>query len=86
MQASIEITYAPLQNNYEDLIKTFIRALRDSPFEVVENPLSTQIYGELGPMMQFLEVSISNAFSALDAGMVQLKIVKSNRSSYVPFD
>ena len=86
MKVSIEITLAPLQNDYEKVIKDFIRDLRTSPFTVQENPLSTQIYGEFAPMMEFLTLSIARSFDPLQAGMIQLKIVKSDRSNYLPFD
>ena len=86
MNVSIEITLAPLQENYEEPIKAFIRTLRDSNFLVQENPLSTQVYGELQPIMIFLTSAIEASFDSLAAGMIHLKIVKSNRSDYVPFN
>ena len=86
MNVSIELTLAPLQEDYETPIKDFIRALRKSPFEVQENPLSTQLYGELQSLMLFLTTAIATSFDAVAAGMIQLKIVKSNRSDYVPFN
>lgn len=86
MNVSIEITLAPLQENYEGPIKAFIRTLRDSNFVVQENPLSTQVYGELQPLMAFLTTTIETSFDSLAAGMIHLKIVKSNRSEYVPFN
>ena len=85
MNLSIEITLAPLQENYEEPIKAFIRTLRNSNFVVQENPLSTQVYGELQPLMAFLTTTIETSFDSLAAGMIHLKIVKSNRSDYVPF-
>ena len=86
MNVSIEITLAPLQENYEEPIKAFIRTLRNSNFVVQENPLSTQVYGELQPIMIFLTSAIEASFDSLAAGMIHLKIVKSNRSDYVPFN
>ena len=86
MNVSIEITLAPLQENYEEPIKAFIRTLRNSNFVVQENPLSTQVYGELQPLMIFLTSGIEASFDSLAAGMIHLKIVKSNRSEYVPFN
>ena len=86
MNVSIEITLAPLQENYEEPIKASIRTLRNSNFVVQENPLSTQVYGELQPLMAFLTTTIETSFDSLAAGMIHLKIVKSNRSDYVPFN
>ena len=59
--------------------------LRASPFIVKENPLSTQIYGELVPLMEFITQTIHATFDDIAAGMIHLKIVKSDRSSYQPF-
>lgn len=86
MNVSIELTFAPLQNDYEDHIKAFIRQLRASDFILQENPLSTQIYGEWQPLMLFLTQAIETSFDAIAAGMIHLKIVKSDRSDYHPFD
>lgn len=85
MQVSIEITFAPLEKEYETPIKNFIRELRASPFDVLENPLSTQIYGEYLALMSFLTTAMANALDAVTAGMIHLKIVKSDRSNYQPF-
>jgi len=72
----------PLQDQYETPIKEFIKCLRASDFEVLENPLSTQIYGAYAPLMIFLTEAIETSFNGLDAGMINLKIVKSDRSAY----
>lgn len=84
MNISVEITLMPLQDSYETPIKNFIKELRASEFIVLENPLSTQIYGAYEPLMQFLTTSIATSFEGLDAGVVNLKIVKSDRSTYKP--
>lgn len=86
MKVSIEITLTPLQDQYEEPIKNFIRLLRASPYLIKENPLSTQIYGEFTPLMEFLTQSIHSTFDSIAAGMIHLKIVKSDRSTYQPFD
>ena len=85
MKVSIEITLAPLEKDYETPIKNFIRVLRSSPFDLKENPLSTQIYGDYKPLMLFLTNAISDSFDTIAAGMIHLKIVKSDRSDYQPF-
>ena len=46
MNISIELTLLPLNDNFEDSIKNFIKKLRTLGFKVLENPMSTQIYGE----------------------------------------
>ena len=38
------------------------------------------------PLMEFLTQAIDSTFDSIAAGMIHLKIVKSDRSSYQPFD
>ncbi|WP_108867623.1 thiamine-binding protein [Aquimarina aquimarini] len=85
MQISIELTLTPLQNDFEEHIIRFIKCLRASDFKVLENPLSTQIYGEYDKLMTFLTQEIKKAFGAMDHVLVHMKMVKSNRSDYEPF-
>ena len=54
MKTSIEITLMPLNDDYKSIIKKFIISLRESNFQILENPLSTQIFGELEPTMLML--------------------------------
>ena len=82
MDASIELTLMPLNDDYRSIIKKFIMSLRDSRFQILENPLSTQIYGDFEPMMQMLVEKINSIFSNCDGIMVNLKIVKGNRFHY----
>ncbi|MDC3051353.1 thiamine-binding protein [Bacteroidota bacterium] len=86
MKISVEITFAPLQEEYKDKIKNFIIAIRKSGFKYSENPLSTHIYGEYTSLMYFLTRSIQESFEEIDAGIISLKIFKSDRSKYIPFD
>jgi uncharacterized protein YqgV (UPF0045/DUF77 family) len=84
MQISIELTLTPLQADFEQHIIRFIKRLRVSEFTVIENPLSTQIYGEYDEVMSFLTLEIKNAFRDMDHVLVYMKMVKSNRSDYEP--
>ena len=84
MNTSIEITLMPLNDNYESIIKKFITSIRDSRFQILENPLSTQIYGAYEPMMEMLVEKINSIFSVCDGIVVNLKIVKGNRFDYKP--
>ena len=84
MNTSIEITLLPLNDNYESIIKKFITSIRDSRFQILENPLSTQIYGAYEPMMEMLVEKINSIFSDCDGIVVNLKIVKGNRFDYKP--
>ena len=82
MNTSIEITLMPLNDNYESIIKKFITSIRDSRFQILENPLSTQIYGAYEPMMEMLVEKINSIFLDCDGIVVNLKIVKGNRFHY----
>ncbi len=84
MDISVELTFSPLQDDYEDHIIKFIRKLRDSGLTIIENPLSTQVYGEYDTVMTLLHTEIKSAFELMDKGLLFIKIVKSDRSGYEP--
>ena len=84
MKISIELTLLPLQNDFEDHIITFIKKLRASKFTVLENPMSTQIYGEYDELMPFLTEEIKTSFEKQQNTVINLKMVKSDRSNYEP--
>ena len=82
MQISVELALTPLQDDFEKPIKEFIKTLRKSGFTVMENPLSTQVYGDYDKLMGFLTEEIKETFQNLDHVLLTMKIVKSNRSEY----
>ncbi|AZQ43287.1 thiamine-binding protein [Nonlabens ponticola] len=84
MEVSIELTMSPLQDDFEQHIIDFIKVLRSSPFKVLENPLSTQIFGEFTDVMSFLTDAIEDSMSNQDAVLIYMKLVKSNRADYTP--
>lgn len=84
MNISVELTFSPLQDDFEEHIIGFIKKLRASGLTVLENPLSTQVYGEYDSVMQVLNTEIKMAFELMDKGLLFLKIVKSDRSAYEP--
>tara|TARA_R110002072_G_scaffold151503_6_gene300936 strand:+ start:31530 stop:31790 length:261 start_codon:yes stop_codon:yes gene_type:complete len=84
MDISVELTLSPLQDNYEQPIIDFIKKLRDSGLKTLENPLSTQIYGDYDTVMKVLHSEMKTALEAVERGVLYIKIVKSNRSEYVP--
>ena len=85
MKASVDISIYPLQENFENSIKDFIRKLRKTPFEIIETPLSTQIYGDFHEIMDWLDKNLHNTFISEDHCVVSLKIIKGDRSEYKPF-
>jgi len=84
MNISVELTFSPLQDDFENHIIRFIKKLRDSGLTVLENPLSTQVYGEYDAVMKILNQEIKTAFELMDKGLLFMKIVKTDRSAYEP--
>lgn len=84
MKISVDLTLSPLQNDYEEHVIAFIKALRASKFKVLENPLSTQIFGEYDELMLFLTNTIKTCFQNVDISVLTMKVVKTDRSDYEP--
>ncbi len=84
MNISIELTFSPLQDDFESHIIEFIKKLRTSGLTIIENPLSTQVFGEYDVVMEVLNNEIKIAFELMDKGLLFMKIVKSDRSAYEP--
>ncbi len=84
MNISVELTLTPLHDDYEPTIIHFIKQLRASPLKVLENPLSTQVYGDYDEVMKVLTVEIKEAFQLIERGLLHMKIVKSDRYDYEP--
>jgi uncharacterized protein YqgV (UPF0045/DUF77 family) len=84
MKVSIELTLTPLSDDFEPSIKTFIKKIRTLGFEVMENPLSTQIFGEYDTLMSCIQKTIKETFEEESFVMLNMKIVKGDRSKYVP--
>ncbi|MAU71433.1 MAG: hypothetical protein CML04_04990 [Pseudozobellia sp.] len=84
MKISVELTFSPLQDDFEEHIIKFIKKLRSSNLTVLENPLSTQVYGDYDTVMEVLQNEIKDAFELMDRGLMYMKLVKSDRSDYEP--
>lgn len=84
MKISVELTLTPLQDNYEPAIINFIKNLRNSGLTVLENPLSTQVYGDYDAVMDLMQKEMKVALEAVERGLLYIKIVKSDRSDYEP--
>ncbi len=84
MEISVELTFSPLQDDFEQHIIDFIKKLRASGLTVMENPLSSQVYGNYNEVMQVLNSEIKEAFELMDKGLLYMKIVKTDRSDYEP--
>ena len=84
MDISAEITLSPLQDRYEPEIIRFITALRASGLTVLENPMSTQVYGPYDRVMEVLAREMRASFEAVGQAVFMLKVVKTDRSGYEP--
>lgn len=84
MRISVELTFSPLQDDFDEHIINFIKKLRASGLTILENPLSTQVYGDFDLVMKTLNAEIKNAFELMNTGLLYMKIVKSDRSDYEP--
>lgn len=84
MKISVELTLTPLQDSFEPPIVKFIKALRDSGLTIIENSLSTQVFGDYDTVMNVLQKEMKIAFQAMENGLLYIKIVKSDRSDYEP--
>lgn len=80
MKVSVDISLYPLDKNYEPPIIAFIEKLRASGFLVLENPLSTQVYGDYGPVMDFLKTAIEETFADQEMAVFNMKFIKGDRS------
>ena len=84
MRISVELTLTPLQDDFEPPIINFITKLRASGLTVLENPLSTQVYGEYDAVMEVLTAEIKETFENTERVLLHMKLVKSDRSEYEP--
>lgn len=84
MKISVELTLSPLQDDFKAPIIAFIKKLRDSGLTVLENPLSTQVFGNYDEVMGLLHSEIKESFVDLDHVVLTMKVVKSDRSDYEP--
>lgn len=85
MEISVELTLTPLQDEFEPPIIDFIKALRASGCTLNETPLSTQVYGEFSTVMKLVADTTKKAFENSEHIILNMKVVKSNRSDYEPF-
>ena len=84
MEISVELTLTPLHDDFEPPIIDFIKKLRNSGLKVLENPLSTQVFGDYDKVMALLTDEIKETFENTERVLLYMKIVKSDRSGYEP--
>ena len=79
MKVSVDISLYPLDKNYEEPIIKFIEKLKKSPFTILENPLSTQVYGDYDAVMDFLKHAIKETFINEEMAVFNIKFIKGDR-------
>lgn len=84
MNISAELTLLPLKNDFIPEIKKFIKSLRDTKLKVIENPLSTHVYGDYDTIINLLEKEVKKVFAENESIMIFLKLVKGDKSDYKP--
>ncbi|MDR9401637.1 MAG: hypothetical protein RI558_09490 [Psychroflexus sp.] len=84
LKISVELTFSPLMDDFEEPIEKFIKKLRNGGLTVKENPLSTQVYGDYDLVMDLINTEMKSALSEVDSGLMYMKIVKTDRSDYEP--
>lgn len=78
MNASIEISYYPLHDDYISPIKDFIFRLNQyTDIEVITNGMSTQVFGEFDLLMPIISKEIRKSFE-LPHSVFVLKIVNAD--------
>lgn len=79
MKVSVDISLYPLDKNYEAPIIAFIEKLRNSSFTILENPLSTQVYGDYDAVMDFLKNAVKETFIHEEMAVFNMKFIKGDR-------
>lgn len=81
MKISVDISMYPLHKDYESVIIDFIEKLKKSPFKIIENPLSTQVYGDFDAVTQFVNQLIKESFLTEDMVVFNMKYIKGDRTA-----
>ncbi|GEP49688.1 hypothetical protein FNO01nite_03600 [Flavobacterium noncentrifugens] len=80
MKVSVDISLYPMNQNFEEPIIAFIKKARNSGFAVLENPLTTQVYGDYDAIMDFLKSAMKETFLTEEMCVFTLKLVKGDRT------
>lgn len=84
MNASVEISYYPLTENYEDEVITFIQKVQEvESLEVRVNSMSTHIFGEYDLLMKTVSEAMKESAES-QKGMFVMKVAGTDLSEDVP--
>ena len=78
MNISVELTLSPLQDDFETPIIQFIKKLRTSGLTVLENPLSTQVFGDYDNVMTAIQQEMKNSFLLQQKVVFNMKVVNTH--------
>lgn len=70
----------PMNKDYETPIIKFINLLKKSPFTVLENPLSTQVYGDYDDVIDFIKKAMKETFLSEEMCVFTMKFIKGDRT------
>jgi uncharacterized protein YqgV (UPF0045/DUF77 family) len=80
MKISVDISMYPMNRDYETSIIKFISQLKKSPFTVLENPLSTQVYGDYDAVMDFIKTAMKDTLLTEEMAVFTMKFIKGDRT------
>lgn len=84
MQATLEISMYPLQSDYKDHIRSFIREVqKQEKVRVKVNGISTQIFGDYDDIMSILQSSVKRELEK-EMGVVFVMKLTSGRHDEEP--
>jgi uncharacterized protein YqgV (UPF0045/DUF77 family) len=80
MKISVDISLYPLIDTYLPEIDLFIEKMRNSGLVVLENPLSTQLYGDYDVVMDFIKKEVKATFLNNEHCVFSMKFIHGDRT------
>lgn len=80
MKISVDISLYPLKSVYIPEIDLFIEKMRNSGLVVLENTLSTQLYGDYDLVMDFIKKEVKTTFLDNEHCVFTMKFIHGDRT------
>ena len=81
MKVSVEISLYPLEHNYIPPIQQFIDRLNTYPeLKVIENTLSTQVYGDYAKVLEILNIEMQRCHQQTPKAAFVMKVLNGDLS------
>lgn len=80
MKISVDISLYPLKEAFIPEIDQFIAKMKKSGLVVLENPLSTQLYGDYEQVMDFIKKEVKSTFLHNAHCVFTMKFIHGDRS------